>query len=93
MWLNHKVIKGIYGDEGDYSQLFLLQGSGAVKLRTHVTGRIVHGRSKYFFTDYNQFPHDSNLVLSCLLRILQQEAHQRQLPPTLFIQLDNTCRY
>ncbi|CAG2239875.1 unnamed protein product [Mytilus edulis] len=67
-------------------------GAGALKLRTHVVGSIVHGRGKQYFLDYNQFKHDTNLTLSCLLRILQKEAKEKQLPPTLFVQLDNTCR-
>ncbi|XP_045208259.2 uncharacterized protein LOC123560063 [Mercenaria mercenaria] len=67
-------------------------GSGQHKLRTHITGSIVHGRGKYFFLDCNQYPHDTNLVLSCLLKLLVKESREGQLPPTLFVQLDNTCR-
>lgn len=42
--------------------------------------------------DFNQFPHDTNLTLNCLLSILNQESENGLLPPTLYIQLDNTAR-
>ncbi|XP_071151155.1 uncharacterized protein, partial [Mytilus edulis] len=68
-------------------------GASSQKLKTHITGSIVHGRGKYFFMDFNQFPHDTNLTLSCLLHILVEEADGNgQLPPVLYVQLDNTCR-
>ncbi|KAL5019434.1 hypothetical protein ScPMuIL_003483 [Solemya velum] len=67
-------------------------GSGPLKLKTHITGCIVHGRGKYFWLDFNEFPHDTNLTLSCFLKIVQREAREKRLPPTLYVQLDNTCR-
>ena len=78
---------------GNVNSLF--QGAGAYKLKTHVVGSLVHGRGKFFFVDYNQYPHDTNLVLSCLLRILQRVSQEQtnSLPATLYVQLDNTCRY
>ncbi|XP_065925368.1 uncharacterized protein [Magallana gigas] len=67
-------------------------GAGQQKLRTHITGSIVHGRGKYFFIDHGQIPHDTNLSLSCLMKILSNESHNGILPPTLYVQLDNTAR-
>ena len=55
-------------------------------------GSIVHGRGKYFFLDHGEYPHDTNLNLSCLMKILQREAVDGVLPPTLYVQLDNTAR-
>lgn len=67
-------------------------GSGQMKLKTHIMGSIVHGRGKYFFVDHREIPHDTNLSLSCLLKILAQESQDGTLPATLYVQLDNTTR-
>eukprot|EP00057_Strongylocentrotus_purpuratus_P025222 XP_011679696.1 PREDICTED: uncharacterized protein LOC105445628 [Strongylocentrotus purpuratus] len=48
--------------------------NGAWKLPTHVTGGIVHGRGQHAFIDLNEFPHDPNLTITVLLRILQKYA-------------------
>ena len=58
-------------------------------LRTHITGAIVHGRRSFAFIDEHLWPHDSNLSMNILLSILSQ---LENLPPTLFIQLDNCFR-
>ena len=62
------------------------------QLQTHITGVLVHGITTNAFVDINQWPHDSNLTLNCLLYTLCQEANKRILPKTLYIQLDNCAR-
>ena len=68
------------------------------KLRTHVTGVLLHtkcqyGKIAYTFVDLLQFPHDSNLTITVLLKVLQSYADLYQkLPETLYLQMDNTCR-
>ena len=44
-------------------------------LKTHITGVISHGHPQpggkiFKFLDLNQYPHDSNLTINCLLRVL-----------------------
>ena len=57
------------------------------KLRTHVTGAIVHGQGTYAFFDNFEWPHSSNLTINVLLSVLQ--IHKDSLPPVLYLQLDN----
>ena len=68
------------------------------KLRTHVTGVLLHtkcqfGKIAYAFVDLLQYPHDSNLTITILMKVLQSycELYQK-LPETLYLQMDNTCR-
>ena len=75
-----------------YMMYRLLQAAGTQKLKTHIVGTLVHGRGKYFFIDYQQYPHDTNMTLTCLVNILASEAKDRSLPPVLYVQLDNTTR-
>ena len=65
------------------------------RLRTHLTGAIVHtqaphGKLLYAFYDTMQWPHDSNLTLEVLSRIMHRL--KEKLPPTLYLQLDNCGR-
>ena len=65
------------------------------RLRTHLTGALVHTRSPhgkiaYAFFDFLQWPHDSNLNIQVLLEVLLD--FRDQLPPTLYLQLDNSAR-
>ena len=67
------------------------------RLRTHVTGALFHtkapcGKLAYAFIDLLQWPHDSNLTITLLLRVLLDYSHSRPLPETLYIQMDNTSR-
>lgn len=60
----------------------------------HVTAVIVHGPEGFtkVYTWYDEFPHDCNVLIECLLRTLRTVQEQRedgQLPPVLFLQLDN----
>lgn len=71
--------------------------SGLWRLRTHVSGVLVHtksscGKLAFAFVDTLQWPHDSNLTATLLLKALYKFIEQRPLPETLYIQMDNTCR-
>ena len=63
-------------------------------MHVHV-GALVHteaesGKRAYAFFDLLQFPHDSNIVIEVILRILINLKNTgQQLPETLYIQLDN----
>ncbi|XP_070555384.1 uncharacterized protein [Ptychodera flava] len=60
--------------------------SGLWSLRTHLTGTLVHGRHAIGYFDLMQYPHDSNLTMNIVLRILQE---LDQIPDTGFFQFDN----
>ena len=67
------------------------------RLRTHITGVILHtkapcGKLAYCFVDLMQFPHDSNLTLTVMVNSLVDFAKSHRLPEVLYIQMDNTCR-
>ena len=60
----------------------------------HVTATIVHGPYGFtkVYTWYNEFPHDSNILIECFLRTLvtvQARRPDGKLPPVLYLQLDN----
>ena len=61
-------------------------------LQTHITGVLAHGKSTHAMIDMNQWPHDSNLTINCLLETLLEEASDGQLTPILYVQLDNCGR-
>ncbi|XP_078586053.1 uncharacterized protein LOC144877086 [Branchiostoma floridae x Branchiostoma japonicum] len=68
---------------------------GQNQLGTHVTGAIVHGQHKaYAALDLNNIPHDANLTITVLMKILQDvaKANGGRLPPVLYLQLDNCYR-
>ena len=67
------------------------------RLRTHVTGILLHtkspcGKLAYVYVDLLQYPHDSNLTLTLLLNTIVNYKDNHQLPSTLYIQMDNTSR-
>ena len=67
------------------------------RLRTHVTGVLVHtkapcGKLAYAYVHFLQWPHDSNLTITLLLDTLIQYQKENTLPTTLYIQMDNTAR-
>ena len=68
------------------------------RLRTHLTGILVHtksttGKLAYGFYDILQFPHDSNLTINSLLRVLVDVfSAGNSLPRVLYLQLDNCFR-
>lgn len=57
--------------------------------RTHITGVINHASGGYAFIDLFGWPHDANLVLNVLLRVVSK---REALPDVLYLQLDNTAR-
>ena len=64
-------------------------------LRTHFTGVIVHGRGAEGYIDFLQYPHDPNLTINVLLRILLRnfsEMSTTGLPAKLYVQMDNCGR-
>lgn len=68
------------------------------RLRTHITGLILHtkapvgGKLTYSFVDLIQFPHDSNLTLTVIINALVDFVKTNSLPKVLYLQMDNTCR-
>lgn len=46
--------------------------AGAYTLDTHVTGAIAHGRCTMMAVDCGDFPHDSNLTIEVIVRLLHQ---------------------
>ena len=64
-------------------------------LHTHLTGVIVHGRGSEGFLDFLQYPHDPNLTINILLKILVghfKDLAATKLPEKLYVQLDNCGR-
>ena len=71
--------------------------SGLWRLRTHVTGSLFHtqsphGKLAFSFIDLLQWPHDSNLTITILVKVLLERVKTAPLPERLYIQLDNTSR-
>ncbi|XP_074659473.1 uncharacterized protein LOC141912156 [Tubulanus polymorphus] len=64
--------------------------SSAWRMKTHVTGVILHGRQVYGFFDKCEYPHSGNLTMNIILNILF--LHKEDLPPTLYLQMDNCWR-
>ena len=66
------------------------------RLHTHITGVIVHGHGSEGYVDFLQWPHDPNLTINVLLRVLKeylpQIAKSGGLPAKLYLQLDNCVR-
>ena len=63
--------------------------SSAWKLKTHLTGVLNHGRETLGFFDLHQWPHDSNLTINVLLRVLVKLDN---IPDILYLQMDNCWR-
>lgn len=69
-----------------------------LRLRTHLTGALVHTRSshgKHIYAVYDllQWPHDSNLTIQVLCQVLLKVREGSQaLPHVLYLQLDNCGR-
>ena len=53
-------------------------------------GVIAHGVAVYGFWDLFQFPHSSNLTITCLLNTLI--SLKDSLPPVMYLQMDNCWR-
>ena len=63
--------------------------SDAVKLKTHLTGCLDHGRAPYVIIDFFTWKHDSNHTINCLLKVLER---RNFIPDILYLHLDNTPR-
>lgn len=62
-------------------------------LRTHLTGAIIHGHGSEGFLDFQQYPHDPNLTMNILLRLLVMKFQGLStIPQKLFVQMDNCGR-
>ena len=65
---------------------------------THLVGAIFHsgqspnGKDVLGSFDYYQWPHDPNLTASVLLAMLARWCEQYELPPVLYLQLDNCVK-
>ncbi len=64
---------------------------------THLTGAIIHGKQAEAYFDLHQWPHDPNLTINILARVIEghfSQVLQRggKLPSTLYLQLDNCAR-
>lgn len=73
--------------------------SGLYRLRTHLTGVLNHtsadhGKQVFVFVDILQWPHDSNLTLSIINKVLylHMQKNNGSLPPVFYLQMDNTSR-
>lgn len=67
------------------------------RLRTHVTGVLVHtkapcGKLAYAYVDFLQWPHDSNMTITLLMNSILDFQKYNPLPSTLYLQMDNTAR-
>jgi hypothetical protein len=67
------------------------------KLKTHITGVLVHGHGAFIYTCPQKFKGGTNLTVEVLTRVLKNIEQKylkekKLLPNKLFIQLDNTCK-
>ena len=67
------------------------------RLRTHITGVIIHtqspyGKLQFAYVDLVQWPHDSNLTITVLMKSIYEYQKHYRLPSTLYLQMDNTSR-
>lgn len=78
-------------------QMIAKSTSSLWRLRTHVTGAVLHTKASYAklvycFVDLAQYPHDSNFTLKVIVNVLVDFAKTYQFPKVLYLQMDNTCR-
>ena len=64
--------------------------AGGYTLETHITGVRSHGRATIMAVDCGEYSHDSNLTIEVILRMVHK--YKDELPPVLYVQMDNTCR-
>jgi len=78
------------------SKIIAKSTSSLWRLRTHLTGFLVHTQSPYgklaSTFDLLLWPHDSNLTITLLLKVLFNYQKDHNLPRNLYIQMDNTCK-
>jgi hypothetical protein len=63
--------------------------SSAWRLKTHLTGVLNHGREAVGYFDLMQWPHDSNLTINIVMRVLLR---MDIIPDRLYLQMDNCWR-
>ena len=81
------------------TKLIAKSTSSLWRLRTHVTGAIVHtkapcGKIQYCFVDLLQYPHDSNLNITIIVSVLNDlvKSKKEEFPEVLYLQMDNTSK-
>lgn len=68
------------------------------RLRTHVTGALIHGTMDYgkdaiIFINTSELPSDSNMTLNVLMHSLESHVKKHnKLPEKLYLQFDNCWR-
>ena len=64
------------------------------RLKMHLYGVLVHGRQSYVFVIPDHEKQGHNSTIQCLWKVIvdQYFANGKQLPPVLFVQLDNTTK-
>lgn len=80
-----------------YSSVVSKSASTLWRLRTHISGALVHtkaphGKLGYTYIDMLQWQHGSNLTITVILKTLYEYQKDHVLPPNLYLQMDNTCR-
>lgn len=79
------------------TKIIAKSSSALWRLRTHVTGILVHtkapyGKFAFGYVDLLQWPHDSNLTITLLMNAILDFQKNHPLPSTLYLQMDNTAR-
>ena len=65
----------------------------ARKVPIHMFLGLLHGRRAYSFVCTDNFKHGSNITIECIHRILTDVYSQdKALPPTFYVQMDNTAK-
>ncbi|XP_062597809.1 uncharacterized protein LOC134259225 isoform X2 [Saccostrea cucullata] len=63
------------------------------RIHHHVTGVLAHGqKAASVFTWTDKFACDSNITINCLLKVLEDVSTNKSLPPTLYLQADNSAK-
>ena len=62
--------------------------SNKQQLKVQVTGALTHGHGSYVYLQYGQYPSDSNLTITVLIKCLKEIS---PLPKVLYVQMDNCC--
>ena len=57
--------------------------SNKQQLKVQVTGALTHGHGSFVYLQYGQYPSDSNLTITMLMKCLEE------IPKVLYIQMDN----
>lgn len=68
--------------------------TNAPLLKVHLVGALAHGQNvpAFVFTSLEEWPNDSNLNITCIMKIFEALGWDAIKKKTVFVQLDNTCR-